>query len=241
MYNLCILRALSTVDYSAIPPQELILACLHDGEESAWAEFIRRFHPLIANVAVRVARQWGEASPQVIDDLIQETYLKLCAERFRLFQNFKSAHQDAIYGFVKVFTANLVHDHFKASRAQKRGGSAETGSLDDGAAAERVTRIEPEVATVERKVLLGQVATCLEGVSSGPNEKRDCRIFWLYYRAGLSARAIAGLPTIGLTTKGVESTILRLTRAVRQKLVPPKREEPPAGKTIEGISPAESL
>jgi RNA polymerase sigma-70 factor (ECF subfamily) len=196
---------------------------------------------LIASVAIRVARQWGESSPQVIDDLIQDTYLKLCTERQRLFQNFKSHHEDAIYGFIKALTANLVHDHFKAAQAQKRGGSVETASMDAYPTAERVKRTEPEVAILERKLLVEQVASCLRSVASGPNTNRDCRIFWLYYRVGLSAGAIAVLPTIGLSTKGVESTILRLTRAVRQKLVPPKREGPPADKAVEGIRRDESL
>jgi len=48
-------------------------------------------------VAIRVARQWAETSPSLIDDLIQETYLRA--------------------GYIKVFTANLIHDHFKALRA----------------------------------------------------------------------------------------------------------------------------
>src|SRR5437667_159549 len=44
---------------------------------------------------------------------------------------------------------------------------------------------------------------------------RSRLIFWLYYRSGLSASAIASIPNIGLTTKGVESALLRLTRLVR--------------------------
>ena len=93
------------LNYAVISPAELVVACLQEGNESAWVEFVRRFQPLIARVALRVARQWGEPSPQVIDDLIQETYLKLCAERLRVLRNFKSAHEDAIYGYIKVFTA----------------------------------------------------------------------------------------------------------------------------------------
>jgi RNA polymerase sigma-70 factor, ECF subfamily len=229
------------VDYSAIPPQELIVACLESGDESAWVEFVRRFQPLIASVVLRVARQWGEASPQLIDDLIQETYLKLCSEQFRPLKAFESRHKDAIYGFIKVFTANLVHDHFKASRAEKRGGSAETSSLDGDATAEPITQRQSEVATFERKLLLAQVAGCLEAVAAGPNVKRDCRIFWLYYRVGLSASAIATLPSVGLSTKGVESTIFRLTRAVKQQLAPAKREDASTNRAVEGIRPAESL
>ncbi|MGB9434254.1 MAG: hypothetical protein WBQ89_18560, partial [Candidatus Acidiferrum sp.] len=130
---------------------------------------------------------------------------------------------------------------FKASRALKRGGSIETSSLNDDAPTERTSRVQMDVAIFERKLLFGQVTGCLNAVAAGPNAERDCRIFWLYYRVGLSANAIAALPTIGLTTKGVESTILRLTRAIRQRLVPQKQEGPTAGKTIEGINPTESL
>jgi len=227
------------MDYAAISPEELILACFQTRDELAWAEFVRRFHPLIARVVIRAARQWGVDSSQAIDDLIQEVYLKLCVDNVRLLRNFKPTHEGAIYGYIKVFTANLAHDHFKASRAQKRGGSVETASMEGDDAVERLTRSESETTILERRLLLGQVATCLEVVASGSNAERDCRIFWLYYRAGFSASAIAVLPRIGLSTKGVESTILRLTRAVRQQLAP--RKQAGAAEAVEGIRPAESL
>jgi RNA polymerase sigma-70 factor, ECF subfamily len=229
------------VDYSALSSEELVNACVRSGEELAWVEFVRRFQPLIASLALRVARQWGETAPQVIDDLVQDVYLKLCAKDFRLLRKFTSAHEGAIYGYIKVFTANLARDHFKASHAQKRGGSVETASLDDGAPAQRVKQLEPEVAILERKLLLGRVATCLNVVASGSNAERDRRIFWLYYRVGLSSTAIAALPAIGLSTKGVESTILRLTRAVRRQLAPQKQQGKSPGEAVEGIRPAESF
>ena len=47
---------------------------------------------------------------------------------------------------------------------------------------------------------------------------RDRAIFWLYYKQGLSAKAIAGIRTIGLSVKGVESTIGRMVRLLRQKM-----------------------
>lgn len=224
-----------------MPPEELVVACVQSGNESAWAEFVRRFHPLIARVALRIARQWGEASPEVIDDLIQETYLKLCADRLRPLQSFKSAHKDAIYGFIKVFTANLAHDHFKAARSQKRGGGTATASTD-GEEAHRLVQIPSSTTTLlERNVLIQEIDVCLQIVASGPDLKRDRKIFWLYYRAGLAASAIAALPTIGLSTKGVESTLLRLTRQVRERLVNSKQESSGRGSLEEGIRPAESL
>jgi hypothetical protein len=35
----------------------------------------------------------------------------------------------------------------------------------------------------------------------------------------MSAKGIAALPTVGLTAKGVESAIFRLTRLVREQIV----------------------
>jgi RNA polymerase sigma-70 factor (ECF subfamily) len=229
------------VDYEAMPPEELIVACAQSGNESAWAEFVRRFQPLIARVALRVARQWGEASPEVIDDLVQETYLKLCTDRLSALQNFKSVHQDAIYGYIKVFTANLVHDRFKAARSQKRGGEIVTASTD-GEDAHQLRQASPSATTLlERNVLIQEIDMCLQIVASGPDSKRDRKIFWLYYRTGLAASAIAALPTIGLSTKGVESALQRLTRQVRERLVNSKQGNPERGSLEKGIRPAESL
>ena len=49
--------------------------------------------------------------------------------------------------------------------------------------------------------------------------ERDRRIFWLYYRAGLKPAVIARMPGIGLSVKGVESAVFRLTKLVRTVLV----------------------
>jgi RNA polymerase sigma-70 factor, ECF subfamily len=229
------------VDYSTVSARELVFACMRSGEDSAWVEFVRRFQPLVASVVLRVARQWGEATPQLIDDLIQETYLKLCANRIQVLEKIRVGHQDAVYGFVKVFTANLAQDHFKASRAQKRGGSTGTYSLDADPATDRAIRVPPDIRSLERRLLLEQVAAWLEATVAGPNAERDRRIFWLYYRTGLSASAIAALPTIELSTKGVESTIMRLTRTVRQYLAPRNSADSPISKADEGIRSSESF
>ena len=116
---------------ASLSPEELVLACRQTDDVAAWREFVGRFHRLIATVALRVARRWGESSPQLIDDLVQETYLKLCDDNFRMFRKFKSHHPDAFYGYLKVVTANLVHDHFKAAHSSKRGSGAIEIAVDE--------------------------------------------------------------------------------------------------------------
>jgi RNA polymerase sigma-70 factor, ECF subfamily len=196
----------------------LVAACLATREESVWAEFVRRFRPLISTVVLRTARNWGTATPAQLDDLIQETYLKLCADDCRLLKNFRSQHAGAIFGFLKVVTANVVHDHFKAFHAAKRGAGAVPASLTDP---ERNEYSAPNrspyaaLSVTEHAILLQEIDRCLARVVAAHELAHSRRIFWLYYRCGLSARAIAALPNIGLSTKGVESTILRLNRLVR--------------------------
>jgi RNA polymerase sigma-70 factor (ECF subfamily) len=182
-----------------------------------WVEFVRRFHPLIATVVLRTARTYGELTPTLHDDLIQETYLKLCADDCRLLSNFRSRHAGAIFGFLKVVTANVVHDHFKASHAAKRGGYGIPASLEEeqGSQAQVIEFPGHNSSRIEKNILEQEIDRCLKRTIPPAEFSRCRRIFWLYYRCGLSARAIASLPHINLTTKGVESTIFRLSGLVR--------------------------
>jgi hypothetical protein len=139
---------------------------------------------------------------------------------------------------LKVVTVNLVHDHFKASRAEKRGGLAVAATIDGvNSGKAQQTSISAE-DRIERNILIQQIDVCLQAVCVGPNAERDRRIFWLHYRVGLAASAIAVLPEVGLGTKGVESTLLRLTREVRVRLC---RYPQTTRDRTEGIQPAESL
>jgi RNA polymerase sigma-70 factor (ECF subfamily) len=160
----------------------------------------------------------------VIDDLIQDTYLKLCEDRDRFSERFKPAHPGAVFGYIKVFTANLAHDHFKLANSQKRGGGTKAASIDGLESGQ----VGPEMsarAILDRDVLIQQIDTCLQELASGPESERDRKIFWLYYRVGLTASAIAALPSVGLTTKGVESLLFRLTCMIRKAVI---REGPSA-------------
>jgi len=159
-----------------------------------------------------------------------------------LLRSFQPLPEQAVFGYVKVFAANLAQDYFKASRAKKRGGSYTTDSLEVQTEKEGVQELRSTAAIVERKVLVDEVSACLDQiVMSSPSSQRDRRIFWLYYRAGLAASEIAALPTIRLNTKGVESTILRLSRMVRQRLAMSRQPDARTAGPIEGIGHTESL
>jgi RNA polymerase sigma-70 factor (ECF subfamily) len=231
------------VDYTALSPVDLALTCLRTGDESAWVEFIRRFQPLIAGVVIRIARGWGETSPEVFDDLIQDTYLKLCTDRGTLLERFHPNHPNSIFGYIKVFTANVVHDHFKALHSQKRGSGIKaepSGNPDQNTdLISSISDTKSDAKSIERTVLIGEIDAYLRRIGSGRDGERDRRVFWLYYRVGLTATAIAGIPSTGLTTKGVESALLRLTKRVKLLILQESTSASAAPK--KGIQPTESL
>jgi RNA polymerase sigma-70 factor (ECF subfamily) len=197
--------------------EELIRACAQNGDAPVWEEFVRRFHSLIAAVVMRTTQRWGSTSPALVDDLIQETYLKICADRKRLLSEFTPQHPEAFYGYLKVITANVVHDHFRGQHAHKRGLGQTLISICEPV--EHMSATTPAAADgIHRDILLKEVDHVLCACLSGEWQVRDRTIFLLYYRYGLTAPAIARLPSISLTVKGVESVIHRLTRLVRERL-----------------------
>jgi RNA polymerase sigma-70 factor, ECF subfamily len=203
--------------YSGLSAEELVKACAESQNAEAWEAFVRQFHKLIGSVVLRTAHRWGDTNRTLIDDLIQDTYLKICADNFRLLRDFKPEHPDAFFGMLKVTAANVVHDYFRARRSGKRGS---------GLAECELSEVEPFVsgghisgaAQIERDLLLQQIDRVLTANLS-PTAARDRDIFWLHHRQGFTAVEIARITSFGLTVKGVESVLSRLKRLVCQALV----------------------
>lgn len=190
---------------------DLILACARGGDAAAWREFIAKAHPVIAAMVIRTLRPAAEFSKELADDLIQETYLRICNSG--ALKTFQADDPKAIYGLLQSIAYSVVQDYYRSARARKRGGGMVHVSIDhpeqspDSSGKERM----------ERDVLLREVGECIEQIAP---EGRDRNIFWLYYRHGLTSEAIARLPGIGLSSKGVESVLHRLTREVRRQMFP---------------------
>jgi RNA polymerase sigma-70 factor (ECF subfamily) len=200
--------------YAEFSSTELVRACAGSKDERAWAEFIRRFQVVIAAAVLRTARRWGEPSRPQLDDLIQETYLKLCENDSRLLRSFQPRHEDSIYGFLKVVAANVVHDHFKSALAAKRG-AGQTEAITEPVQMDPKTAGADSFDVVSHRLQIEQVDKILTQVTAGKDRERKRTIFWLRHRQGLTASEIAAIPLIGLTTEGVESVLLRLTAMIR--------------------------
>jgi len=180
---------------------ELIRECV-GGDTAAWEEFRRRFEPFIARAVARAAMCWARVSTDLIDDLVQETYLKLCAEKFRHLRRFSSHHEKAIYGFLKKIACNATTDYFRSRCAVKRGGEFfQDDDLD----------IALQVACedcLEERILIQQIETFIDQITTSEQDKI---IFRLRFEQGLTTKDIAEANGVCLSQKGVESCLRRLT------------------------------
>ena len=208
----------SLARYAEFSSTELIRACASSNDETAWTEFIRRFHGVIAGAVLRTARQWGEPSRAQLEDLIQDTYLKLCEDNSRLLASFRPRHEDSIYGFLKVVAANVVRDHFKSALAAKRGAS-QTEAIVEPIQIDQKTGTTHALDIATQRIQLEQIDKVLRQVTAGNDQERKRTIFWLRHRQGLTAREIASIPSIGLTTEGVESVLMRLSHMIRNHII----------------------
>ncbi|HEX4165760.1 MAG TPA: sigma-70 family RNA polymerase sigma factor [Bryobacteraceae bacterium] len=116
--------------------------------------------------------------------------------------------EQAAESYLKALAANAVRDSLRAESAQRRD-RGHTQRLDELIGEVHQTS---ERSKAEQQIVLTELDAALDAT---PKERT---IFWLYYRAGLTAKEIASLPSIGLTPKGVESLVYRLTRALRESI-----------------------
>jgi len=210
-------------------------SCKNSGTASAWDEFVLRTQGLVAGTVATTIRRWKACQSASVDDVAQEVYLKISANRAAVLRNFESRHPNAIFGYLRAISSSVAQDYCKGLSAARRGGGRDQ-SLGDLEPADD-HRQHGAAASIEQKVLLGEIEGILQRAASGQSAQRDRTIFWLYYRQGFTASSIAALPGIELNVKGVESTILRLTRRVRQVIgesrmcsatlaEPPKEDRP---------------
>jgi len=199
------------MDYPKLTAEELVEECTTAGTPQAWEEFVRRFQPLVAGVVVRTAQRYRESYTDLVDDLVQETFLRLCTDEWKRLREFHSRHEGAIYGFMKAVARTVTLDYFKAQYTVKRGAAARRG-VDFHAAVQTAAQNE----VLEDHVLFREIEQRLAQIAQTATEKL---VFLLYYRHGFTTKAIATIPGIHLSQKGVESCLYRLARQLQRELV----------------------
>jgi RNA polymerase sigma-70 factor (ECF subfamily) len=206
------------MDPRKLTDEELVRLLLATRDEDLradlWVEFWRRFQPVIARtIRRRILRYTRWADPARIDDLVQDTFLKICKDNYKVLRNFEFWRENAFPGFLKIMAANVVEDDIRQKNSGKKGGGQTLEDIDN--------LLQPPsdrsrgVASMFNNLRMSEIENCLQRRKAEPNFERDYKMFWLYFRDGLTADEIAQLPDIGFkSVKGVESGLLRLSKWV---------------------------
>jgi RNA polymerase sigma-70 factor (ECF subfamily) len=203
---------------------QLAKACSRSTDAAEWAEFVRRCAPLASVVALRVSRLWLSIySPAAIDDIVQEVFLKLCEQERRILADFEPRGEDSFFGLLSTVAASVANDYFRRVHSAKRGGKVVINTLVEDDSQTSAASDHP-AARIERSALLAQLDQKLQSAPEMVGD-RDRAFFWLYYREGFTAEEIAGLPGAGLTAKGVESALRRITLWLREEVESGRMEE----------------
>lgn len=197
-----------------IPDRDLIDLCLR-GDEAAWREFLRRYQPIILGVAFNTyrsrSREHERSDETRLEDFLHAVLDKLLANDMRALRLFDWKHENAFRAFLKVTTANLVADAIRKENSDKRDRSKEV-SLDPALP----IAARPEAVDVDSKILLSQIANCLEKHTDPYGDRtRDIAIFLLYFGHKVTAMDLSKV--YKLNVRLVENIIARLIRVARTK------------------------
>lgn len=204
---------------------DLATACSRSVDAAEWEEFVRRCTPLASLVAMRVSRLWlSGPSTTAVDDIVQEVFLKLCEQERRILADFEPRGEDSFLGLLSTVAASVANDYFRRHFSAKRGGKVVISGLEDLEFQGSTTSAAHSAQPMHRSALLAQLDQRLQLAPEIVGE-RDRAYFWLYYREGFTAEEIAALPGAGLTAKGVESALRRITIWLRAEVERPKLEE----------------
>ena len=206
-----------------LPPDEFktLLASSQAGKIEAWDGFLARFHELIVSTVVRTLSTSSGPNRAMVEDLVQDIYLKLCANDGKILRHLRSDHPNGVYALVRAVAYSTTVDHLRTLRNPIKD-ARKAVSLD--VLQHDLALAEPAESELHRRMLFERIDGLLTAACAPESRMRDRNVFWLYYRQGFTAKEIAALPAVGLTVKGVESLLYRLTATLRAQLAPAEQK-----------------
>src|SRR5947209_5069376 len=116
--------------------QELVRLLLTTRDEALredlWVEFWHRFQPVIARtIKRRIARYTRWVDPGRVDDLVQETFLKIFKDDYKALRKFEFRHENALPCLLKVMAAHVVEDDIRKRNSDKVGAGQEPEDIDN--------------------------------------------------------------------------------------------------------------
>jgi len=211
----------SRTRYTQMTTHQLV-AEFSKGIVEARQEVIRRCRGRMASVVTRMANQAGDPSPEVIDNLIEEACRWLAADNYGILRAVFARDGDSDYVWVAAMRAAVNVAEMVTRRYFRTVNAHRGGSLTDLSLIRKALKKDLESVRFPNDE---QVDRVIRTIAS----EQESTIFWLHFRAGLTAKEIADLLRTNLTDKDVEKILSRLLPQVESKLkgIPPESSRLP--------------
>jgi RNA polymerase sigma factor (sigma-70 family) len=208
----------------------LVRLCADEpSNRDAWLEFHSRFNQRISLVILRECKKRGlmsksPESGELVQDLIQDVYLKLVEKDCKALKQFKGTSNNAIYLYLGTICRHVVINHILRATAQKRPQiqtSIDTplpGTHSDSAfTLKDVLELPVDNADQEDQIehLKKKIDMILDSTVKGRNSERDKIIFKLYIYEEMTPEEISVYFTFNISSKSVSNIISMLKSDIR--------------------------
>jgi DNA-directed RNA polymerase specialized sigma24 family protein len=199
------------MNWQELSDRKLVELCVAS-KEDAWAEFLRRFRPLIMRVASRTLQRVGISVTIIpLEDMLEESLVRIIDNDYRALRELKWLHEGALYGLLQITSETATKDRIRSVLSEKRDPRQEKPISD--------LVVEPsnpvdESYRIEQKIFLDQLVSCLKKViHHEPDCIRDVTIFLLFYSQRVTAADLARVYKMNL--RKVENNLARLARLAK--------------------------
>jgi RNA polymerase sigma factor (sigma-70 family) len=211
---------------------ELLKKCLQrPPDEDAWREFVHRYHNAIRGSVAKTfhlrANQEIDRRAQfpddLIEDLVQNVYIRLVEEGNRALNRFAGEHENSIFQYLSIIAINVVRDHFREGKALKRPKLS--FSLDELMENQGDAGILKDAVSIDGSAYGGSTSVSIEDIEaavkssvSRKHRDRDLLIFKLRYCEGLTLDEIKTAMSLDISPIGIGSILNRIIGKLREKL-----------------------
>jgi DNA-directed RNA polymerase specialized sigma24 family protein len=205
-------RCMANRSASVIAHSELFRLCaVHHHHDEHWAEFVRRFNPLLVRSITVAWRKGGQGEwppPEIAADLLQDVYTNIVKNDFQLLRHFRGNTDAEAEAYLAHAAIHQTYSFVRHHHALRR--YAPEVSLHEWIEEAGEPAAAPQQASVSDSELVRILNQCIDG----PNRKRDILIFVLYARDGYSVAEIARLGVTDLK----ETSIANLIGQIKARL-----------------------
>lgn len=209
------------------------LCAQEPGNRKAWAEFYNRFDERIWLVIYRECKAKGinrldSQLQKTVQDLVQDVYVKLIADKCKALNNFIGMSENSIYTYLGIIAKNVVNNYITKIKAQKRPSFEK--SIDEiltiSEKGEKILithKIKSAYSDVEEKftleILKEEIDHILDTILKGKDKERNKLIFKLHLYEGISVEDLASKFHFGLSSKRISNLITDIKKELRQELL----------------------